>query len=204
MAEAGLTPAEIIRAGTRNAAEHLGLLKDLGTVEPGKIADLILVAGDPLKDISSLHRIQMVVQEGQIVYEADKEAAVPKGIPANSNPVSWFEIPVTDMPRARAFYEHVLNVTLQPLTLGPLEISLFPMRPGTPGAAGALMKGEAFQPSQQGVQIYFTTPDVDGTLQRVQERAGKIVLPKTRIGPLGFIASFEDSEGNRIGLHSTV
>jgi imidazolonepropionase-like amidohydrolase/predicted enzyme related to lactoylglutathione lyase len=202
MAEAGLTPAEIIRAGTRNAAEHLGLLNDLGTVEPGKIADLILVAGDPLKDISSLHRVQMVVKEGRIVYEADKEAAVPKGIPANSNPVSWFEIPVTDMPRARAFYEHVLNVTLQPLILGPLEMALFPLRPGTPGAAGALMKGEAFQPSRQGVQIYFTTPDIDGTLERVQERAGRVVLPKTQIGPLGAIASFEDSEGNRIGLRS--
>ena len=64
------------------------------------------------------------------------------------------------------------------------------------------MKGEAFHPSRQGVQIYFITPDVDGTLQRVQELAGKVVLPKTRIGPLGFIASFEDSEGNRIGLRS--
>jgi len=202
MAEAGLAPEEILRAGTRNAAEHLGLLNDLGTVEPGKIADLILVAGDPLKDISSLHKIQMVIKEGKVVYNADDEAAVPKGISSDSNPVGWFEIPVTDMSRARTFYEHVLNVKLQSLTLGPLEMALFPMRPGTPGAAGALMKGEVFQPSQQGVQIYFTTPDVDGTLQRVQESAGKIVLPKTRIGPLGFIASFEDSEGNRIGLRS--
>jgi len=116
--------------------------------------------------------------------------------------VSWFEIPVTDMPRARAFYEQVLDVKLQPLNFGPLEMAFFPMRPGTPGAAGALMKGEAFHPSQQGVQIYFTTPDVDGTLERVQKCAGKVVLPKTRIGPLGFIASFEDSEGNRVGLRS--
>jgi predicted enzyme related to lactoylglutathione lyase len=64
------------------------------------------------------------------------------------------------------------------------------------------MKGEAFQPSLRGVQIYFTMPDIDGTLERVQERAGKVVLPKTPIGPLGFVASFEDSEGNRIGLRS--
>jgi imidazolonepropionase-like amidohydrolase/predicted enzyme related to lactoylglutathione lyase len=202
MAEAGLTPEKIISAGTRNAAEHLGLLDDLGTIESGKIADLIIVNGDPLKDISSLQQVQIVIKAGQVVYNVEAEATAPKGVPADCNPVSWFEIPVTDMSRAKAFYEHVLNVKLQPLNLGPLEMSFFPMRPGTTGAAGALMKGEAFQPSQQGVQIYFTTPDVDGTLQRVQEQAGKVVLPKTPIGPLGFIASFEDSEGNRIGLRS--
>ena len=66
----------------------------------------------------------------------------------------------------------------------------------------ALMKGQAFQPSQHGVQIYFTALDVDGTLQRVQDRGGQVVLPKTQIGPLGLIASFTDSEGNRIGLRS--
>jgi len=202
MAESGLTPETIIRAATRNAAEHLGLLDRLGTVEPGKIADLIVVAGDPLKDISALHQVQMVIKAGQVVHDAETETATPKGVPSNSNPVSWFEIPVTDMPRARTFYEHVLNVKLQPLNFGPLEIAIFPMRPGTPGATGALMKGEAFQPSQRGVQIYFLTPDVDGTLERVRQRAGKVVLPKTQIGPLGFIASFEDSEGNRVGLRS--
>lgn len=202
MAESGLTPEKIISAATRNAAEHLGLLDRLGTVEPRKVADLIIIAGDPLKDISSLHQVQIVIKAGQVVYNAEVEIATPKGIPSDSNPVGWFEIPVTDMPRAKAFYEHVLNVKLQPLNLGPLEMAIFPMRPGTPGATGALMKGEAFQPSQLGTQIYFTTPDVDGTLERVQKLAGKVVLPKTRIGPLGFIASVEDSEGNRIGLRS--
>lgn len=202
MAESGLTPETIIRAATQNAAEHLGLLDRLGTVEPGKVADLILVAGDPLKDISSLHQIQMVIKAGQVVHNVEAQITAPKGIPLNSNPVNWFEIPVIDMPRAKAFYEHVLNVKLQPLNLGPLEMAMFPTRAGTPGATGALMKGEAFQPSRQGVQIYFTTPDVDGTLERVQERSGKVVLPKTPIGPLGFIASFKDSEGNRIGLRS--
>jgi predicted enzyme related to lactoylglutathione lyase len=136
------------------------------------------------------------------VYNAEEKAATPKGIPADSNPVTWFEIPVTDMQRARAFYEHVLAVKLQPLNFGPLEMAMFPTRPGTSGAAGALMKGQGFQPSQQGVQIYFVTPDVDGTLRRVQDRGGQVLLPKTQIGLFGFIASFKDSEGNRIGLRS--
>jgi predicted enzyme related to lactoylglutathione lyase len=202
MAEAGLTPEQIIRAGTRDAAEHLGLLNEVGTVEPGKIADLILVAGDPLKDVSALRQVQTVIKGGQVVHEVAAEAAIPKGVPANVNPVGWFEIPVVDMPRAKAFYEYVLDVQLQPLKFGPLEMAYFPTRPGTSGASGALMKGDAFQPSQQGVRIYFTTPDIDNTLQRVQERGGQVVLPKTRIGLLGFIASFADSEGNQIGLRS--
>jgi len=202
MAEAGLTPEQIIRSGTRDAAEHLGLLDDLGTVEPGKIADLIILADDPLKDVSALHQVQTVIKGGQVVHDAGAEAALPKGIPSNANPVSWFEIPVTDMSRAKGFYERVLDVRLQPLKIGPMDMALFPARPGTQGATGALMKGEAFQPSVKGVQIYFTTPDVDGTLERVRERGGRVVLPKTRIGLFGFIASFEDSEGNRIGLRS--
>ncbi|MHC4227314.1 MAG: amidohydrolase family protein [Planctomycetota bacterium] len=203
MVEAGLTPEKVIRAATRNAAEHLGLLEDLGTIEPGKIADLIIIDGDPLKDISSLHQIQMVIKAGRIVHDVDAETTTPKGIPSDSNPVGWFEIPVTDMARAKAFYEHVLNLKLQPMNFGPLEMAFFPMRPGATGAAGALMKGEAFQPSQQGVQIYFTALDIDAALERVQERGGKVVFPKTRIGPFGFVASFEDSEGNRIGLRSS-
>jgi imidazolonepropionase-like amidohydrolase len=62
LAEAGLPAAKIIEAGSRNAAEHLGLLDQLGTIEPGKIADLIIVDGDPLQDISSIHKLKVVVQ----------------------------------------------------------------------------------------------------------------------------------------------
>lgn len=68
MVEAGLTAEQVIRAGTRDAAEHLGLLDKLGTVEAGKIADLIIVDGDPLKDISALRHIRFVIQAGRIVH----------------------------------------------------------------------------------------------------------------------------------------
>ncbi|MCU0917071.1 MAG: hypothetical protein MUC88_21285 [Planctomycetes bacterium] len=64
------------------------------------------------------------------------------------------------------------------------------------------MKGEAFQPSPRGVVIYFTAPDIDGVLERLRKLDGKVAFPKTRIGPLGFVAAVEDSEGNRVGLRS--
>jgi len=71
MIDSGLSNEDVIKATTQNAAEHLGLAKDLGTVEVGKIADLIIVDGDPLKDISTLHKIKTVVQSGRVVQEAN-------------------------------------------------------------------------------------------------------------------------------------
>jgi len=203
MAQAGLTTQKIISAGTRDAAEHLGLLQDLGTVEPGKLADLLLISGDPLQDISEIRKLAMVIKDGRIVHSSQAEAAAPIARPVQTNPVNWFEIPVIDMERAKRFYEHVLNVRFQGLRFPGVEMAFFPALPGAAGATGALMKGESFQPSHRGVQVYFTTPDIDQTLQLVQQLNAKVLLPKTPIGPFGAIASFEDSEGNRIGLRSS-
>jgi imidazolonepropionase-like amidohydrolase len=66
MADAGLTAVQIVQAATCNAAEHLGLLAELGTVEKGKIADLLIIDGDPIADISAL-RIDKVIQRGRVV-----------------------------------------------------------------------------------------------------------------------------------------
>jgi imidazolonepropionase-like amidohydrolase len=69
MVRAGLSPEQAIQAATRNAAEHLGKLDELGTLEPGKLADLIVVDGDPLLDISVIHNIEVVIKGGQIVVD---------------------------------------------------------------------------------------------------------------------------------------
>lgn len=70
MVEYGLTPMEAIVAGTRNAAENIGLLDDIGTIEAGKSADLVAVKGDPLQDIGVLRdqaNIALVMKEGASV-----------------------------------------------------------------------------------------------------------------------------------------
>ena len=67
LVEAGLTPMQAIRTATQWAAQCLGLERDLGTIEPGCLADLVVVGGDPLADIALLldpERIQMVVKGG--------------------------------------------------------------------------------------------------------------------------------------------
>ena len=67
--EAGMTPLEAIQAATIVSARAMGLDKDSGTVEAGKRADLILVDGDPLKDIRNLRRVTRVIADGR-VYDA--------------------------------------------------------------------------------------------------------------------------------------
>ncbi len=65
--KAGMPPLDIIRAVTANAAELLGWQDRLGAVEPGKFADLVAVAGDPVADISELDRVRFVMKDGQVV-----------------------------------------------------------------------------------------------------------------------------------------
>jgi imidazolonepropionase-like amidohydrolase len=64
----GMTPMQAIRAGTAEAAELLGWSDRIGTVEPGKFADMVAVAGDPLKDITETERVEWVMKEG-VVYK---------------------------------------------------------------------------------------------------------------------------------------
>ncbi|NNM76828.1 amidohydrolase family protein [Sphingomonas sp. ID1715] len=67
MVKHGMTPATAIQAATVNAAELLGLAKEIGTIEPGKRADLIAVAGDPLADVTVLKAVSFVMKDGTVV-----------------------------------------------------------------------------------------------------------------------------------------
>jgi imidazolonepropionase-like amidohydrolase len=79
LVKAGLTPLQALRAATGWAAECLGLKRDLGTVEKGKLADLVVVAGDPLGDVTLLQdpaRIALVLKGGEIA--ANRLATAPR------------------------------------------------------------------------------------------------------------------------------
>ncbi len=69
MVKYGMTPATAIHAATVNAATLLGLEKEIGTLEPGKQADLIAVAGDPLADVTVLKQVGFVMKGGEIVSD---------------------------------------------------------------------------------------------------------------------------------------
>jgi len=63
----GISPLEAIRIGTLNAAIFLGKERELGTVEPGKLADLVLLNGDPTKDINNAKLIDTVIKDGKVI-----------------------------------------------------------------------------------------------------------------------------------------
>jgi imidazolonepropionase-like amidohydrolase len=73
MATGGMSPADVLVATTRTAAELMGLESELGTIEPGKRADLVVVAGDPLDFVGYAGRIERVYQDGRLVVEAQSE-----------------------------------------------------------------------------------------------------------------------------------
>jgi uncharacterized protein len=121
---------------------------------------------------------------------------------SKQNPVCWFEIPVKDMVRAKAFYEHVFGVKLEVNKMGAMTMAFFTMQDGSYGTAGALLKARGRKPAASGVLLYFSTPDINAALKRAGKKGGRTVMAKTDIGEYGVIGVFKDSEGNRIGLHA--
>ncbi len=67
LVELGMTPSEAIVSATKNGATACKALDEFGTVEAGKIADLLVLDADPLADISNIRRLGVVMREGQII-----------------------------------------------------------------------------------------------------------------------------------------
>jgi hypothetical protein len=86
--------------------------------------------------------------------------------------------------------------------MGGMKMAMFPMDQNSFGAAGALMQHESAVPSHAGTLVYFSTQSIEDALRRINANGGKTLLPKTGIGQYGFIAHYEDTEGNRLALHS--
>jgi imidazolonepropionase-like amidohydrolase len=69
MQQAGMTPMQIVVAGTRNAAAVCNLEDELGTLQAGKIADVLVVNGNPLADMHALSQVRLVIHNGQLIRE---------------------------------------------------------------------------------------------------------------------------------------
>lgn len=120
------------------------------------------------------------------------------------NIFGWIEIPVTDMERAKDFYEKVFEIEISIHDMGGVIMGWFPMDEGKTGASGSLVKHESYIPSDtHGPVVYFSCLDVANELTRVVSAGGTITQPKTEIGGgHGFMALLKDTEGNRIAIHS--
>jgi uncharacterized protein len=120
------------------------------------------------------------------------------------NMVSWFEISVDDMDRAKKFYATVtgkiLNKMPVPEDMG-MTMYAFPWADEGEGAAGALVKSEQGKPSSTGTIVYFDSEDCS-ELDRVEAAGGKLIMPKVPVEGFGFFGFFSDTEGNTVGYFS--
>ena len=119
------------------------------------------------------------------------------------NAISWFEIPVLDFPRAKNFYNAILDFDMTEMPMGEAQMGFLPHEQGK-GIGGAIIKIDGHVPSTMGSLVYLTCGnDLAVALGRVEAAGGKILTPKTLIAEgMGYFAHFLDIEGNRVGLHS--
>ena len=116
--------------------------------------------------------------------------------------LNWFELFVTDIDRAAAFYETLLGTTLRREVFGGEPHAIFPASEDG-GQTGALVVRADRKPSADGALVYLNCDGIlDACLARVQQAGGSIVMPLTDIGPPGHVAVVSDTEGNAVGLHS--
>ena len=124
------------------------------------------------------------------------------------NMISWFEVPVLDMDRAKKFYETVFNVEISVNDFGGVLMGWFPPAEYSTasGISGSLVLHKDYIPSAtHGTVVYFNsqTGDINDELKRIESAGGKILQPKTLISDeIGYMAVILDSEGNRIALYN--
>lgn len=123
---------------------------------------------------------------------------------AQSNNLNWFEIPASDISRAKKFYETIFDIAMETQEMAGMQMAFFPWEMGSGKAAGGLAQSEMHVPSQEGTIVYLNAnPAMDNVLDRIESAGGKVVMPKTQITEeIGYMAFFIDSEGNRMALHS--
>lgn len=120
-----------------------------------------------------------------------------------TNSINWFEIPVTDFTRAKKFYEILYGAEIMEMPFPNGKYGMLPADMQNGGIGGGIVQCEGFEPSAKGALIYLNGgDDLNTPLSKVENAGGKILLPKTSIGPNGFMAHILDTEGNKIALHS--
>lgn len=120
----------------------------------------------------------------------------------------WFEMPVTDLPLAIAFYETIFATELRVDPRFP-ELAIFP-RLREDSITGALIQehlddsNHLSRPSDQGTIVYLNCDgDLDGVLARTKAAGGSVLQEVAQLpGEMGWIAQIRDLDGNRVGLHA--
>lgn len=123
---------------------------------------------------------------------------------SNANIINWFEVPVTDIARAKKFYQDVFSIEMSEMEMMGMHMVFFPAENMNGKVSGALVKSQMHKPNAEGALLYFNgNPDLDIALGKVAAAGGTVIMPKTKINDeVGYMAFFKDTEGNSVGLHS--
>lgn len=122
----------------------------------------------------------------------------------SENALNWFEISVSDIKRAKTFYETIFGIEMPTSEMMGMQMAFFPSEDMNGKVSGSLVQGDMHKPSADGAKIYLNgNPDLNIALSKVESAGGKVIMPKTHIGEdIGNMAFFIDSEGNTVALHS--
>ncbi len=123
----------------------------------------------------------------------------------NPHAVSWFEIPCTDFKRATKFYSAMYDQPLYTSRMeskaGDHDMCFLPR--GQNGVGGAITNDSHNTPGTLGVVIYLNAgQNLQPMLERAIAAGATLLMKKTKVNEIGYIAFITDTEGNKIGLHS--
>ncbi len=116
--------------------------------------------------------------------------------------ITWFEIPVSNMEKSKAFYQDVFQCELRDMEMEKVKLAIFP---GSK-VSGALIEELGYVASERGIVIYLNIPDtIEAVLVRAERCGAQVITGKTLIQKdVGWSASFRDIDGNMIGLYESV
>ncbi len=116
--------------------------------------------------------------------------------------ITWFEIPVSKMDKAKAFYEDVFQCELRVMEMESVKLAIFP---GSE-VSGSLIEEPDYVGPRRGVVVYLNIPDtIEAVLVRAERGGGQVVTGKTLIQEdVGWSAAFRDLDGNQVGIFESV
>ena len=122
---------------------------------------------------------------------------------SSENILNWFEVSVSDIARAKKFYETIFSIKMEDSEMMGMKMAFFPFEMNGK-LSGGLVQSQMHKPSADGAKIYFNgNPDLDVALAKIEPAGGKVTMPKTKVSDeIGYMAFFIDTEGNGVALHS--
>ena len=113
------------------------------------------------------------------------------------HPVVHFEIPGDDLEKLKEFYTTLFGWKIEAIPGLPHYMMVIPTAEGGPGIDGGLSRRTEEGPATTNT---ISVPSIDDYVARIQEAGGKVVTPKMPIPGVGWLAYFEDPEGNKLGI----